>query len=107
MSALTLDDILALATVLYGDASITVTRGRAMLWAPGAPDRVNVARVDGEPVERTLARDLVAHGEIAQIIARREQVAANYEASAAAARARVVEAHAALERLRAAAEVTP
>lgn len=106
MSALTLDEILALAESLYGGpASITITAARVKLSTPAAPDRVNVARIVGEPVERTLARDLVAHGEIAEIIACRERVAANYEASAAAARARVAEARDALERLRDSAEV--
>jgi len=108
VSALTLDEILSLAESLYGaPASVTVTAARVKLSTPGAPDRVNCARVDGETAERTIARDLVANGEIVELIARREQTAADYDASAAAARCRAAEARAALERLRAAAEVTP
>ena len=107
MSALTLDDLLSLTESLYGGpVTITVTAARVKLSTPGAPDRVNCARLDGETAERTIARDLVANGEIAELIARREQTAADYEASAAAARTRAAEARAALERLRAAAEVT-
>jgi hypothetical protein len=107
VSALTLDEIIALAESLYGGAAaITVTRTRVKLSTPGAPDRVNCSRLDGESAERALARDLVAHGEIAEIVTRREQTAADYEASAAASRGSAAEARDALERLRAAAEVT-
>ena len=102
-----LDEILALAESLYGaPASITTTTARVKLSTPNAPDRVNCARVVGETAERALARDLVANGEIAEIIASREQTAADHDAKAAAARARAAEARDALERLRAAAEVT-
>ena len=67
-----LDEILALAESLYGaPASITTTTARVKLSTPNAPDRVNCARVVGETAERALARDLVANGEIAEIIARR------------------------------------
>ncbi len=107
MSALTLDELLSLAEALYGGpVSITVTGVRVKLSTPDCA-RVNCARVDGETVERTIARDLVAHGEIAEVIATRERRAADYEASAAAARCRAAKARDALERLRAAAEVTP
>jgi hypothetical protein len=108
VSAIGLDELLSLAQSLYGGpASITVTAARVKLSVPDCADRVNCARVDGESAERTIARDLVAHGEIAGIIVRREQTAADYAASAAAARGHAAEARAALERLRAAAEVQP
>jgi len=108
VSALTLDELLSLAEALYGGpASITVTAARVKLSVPDCADRVNCARGGAESAERTIARDLAAHGEIAEIIARREQTAADYDASAAAARGSAAEARAALERLRAAAEVQP
>jgi len=108
VSALTLDEILSLAESLYGGpASVTLTTSRVKLSTPGAPDRVNCARVDGETAPRTIARDLVTNGEIAEVITRREQTVADCDASAAASRTRAAEARAALERLRAAAEVTP
>ena len=107
MTALTLDEILALAESLYGGpVSITVTAARVKLSTPDCADRVNCARVDSEAAERTIARDLVAHGEIAEVIALRERHVADYAERLHKAAARAAEARGALERLRAAAEVT-
>ncbi len=106
---MTIDDILrALSDLDNPGASITITAARVHVDLPGVSYLVHCDRVAGESPEQTIARDLVAHGELADIVARRDAAVVDAAARLASAQASAATARLHVEALmRAANGVTP
>ena len=109
---MTLDDILgalsALSAIYGSGGSITVTPVRVKVAIFGNTHLVDAARVDGESPERTIARELVAHGELADMVAGRDEAVTQAAARLASASNAARDARACVEALmRAANGVTP